>query len=165
MIRSFALSTLVAFAVAGAAAAQESHGHDDDHHVSELGGIRAVHAWTRSTDGDTALIFADIENRSAQTVVLTGGESALAEDVRLVGFQMTDGEPHYVALPEMPIGAGKEILLEPEGLALQLTGVKQALREGTEIEVELEFDTGHMDVHVEVGRADATRHSHAGHAH
>lgn len=166
MLRTFASLSLVAFALAIPAMAQETHGHGDgEHHISELGGVRAVHAWTRATDGDTALIFVEIENRASHPVVLTGGESDLAEYGRIVGFQLSDGEPHYVAVPEMPIGAGKEILLEPEGLALQLTGLKQPLREGTEIEIELEFDTGHMDVHVEVGTANATQHSHAGHSH
>lgn len=163
MLRAVSRACLVLVAATSVAFAADEPDHD--HHVSELAGLRAIHAWTRATDGDTALVFVEIENRSEATVVLEGGESAAAASADLVGFQMTDGRPEYVTLPKMPIAAGRELVLEPEGLALRLSGLGAPLAQGDEIEMELEFDVGHMDVHVAVEAENATRHSHAGHAH
>lgn len=165
------LATTSAFllALAVGAFAADDHDHDDDHghdhHVSELGQVRAVHAWTRATSGDSALIFVDIENHSDAVVVLQGGESDFAESAELVGFRLKDGEPSYVVLKSVPIKGGTELVLEPEGLALRLNGLSEPLHEGEEVEIEIEFDAGHMDVFVEVGAATAKAHSHAGHQH
>ena len=165
MVRAVSRACLALVAATSVAFAADEHDHD--HHVSELAGVRAIHAWTRATDGDTALVFVEIENRSEATVVLEGGESEAAASAELVGFQMKDGQPVYVTLPKMPIAAGRELVLEPEGLAFRLSGLGAPLAQGDEIEMELEleFDVGHMDVHVAVEAETATHHSHAGHAH
>jgi len=163
MLRSLGFASLCIAGLATSALAADEHAHD--HHVSELDGVRAVHAWTRATNADTALVFVEIENGSAETVLLEGAESAAAASAELVGFQMQDGEPGYVALPKMPIAAGRELVLEPEGLALRLTGLRAPLVRGDEVEVELAFDIGHMDVDVAIEAENATRHSHAGHVH
>ena len=163
MFRKLLLATaLLTFA---APAFAEDHDHDHDHHVSELDGLRAVHAWTRATSGKTALVFVEIENGSGKDVLLQGGESAHAASVDLVGFKLQDGAPAYVLLPSLPVKAGREVELSPEGLALRLNGLKEPLKEGEEIEMEIEFDAGHLEVHVEVEDADATQHGHAGHSH
>ena len=147
------------------AAATPALAEDHDHHVSEREGLRAVHAWTRATSGKTALVFVEIENGSSGDVLLQGGESELAASVDLVGFKLKDGAPSYVLLPSLPVKAGREVVLSPNGLALRLNGLREPLVEGEEIEMEIEFDTGHLEVHVEIEDADATRHSHAGHSH
>lgn len=166
MIRAAAFAAVLAAALAGPAfAGEDDHDHDSDHHVSELAGVRAVHAWTRATSGDTAYVFVEIENQSNAPVAIEGGEAAFAQSVELVGFQLKDGEPGYVVLPEVPIQPGKDLKLEPEGLALRLSGLSEPLQEGAEVEIEIEFDTGHMEVHVEVGAENARAHSHAGHQH
>ncbi|MEF2073964.1 copper chaperone PCu(A)C [Consotaella aegiceratis] len=166
MSRNSSLALILAcLSVAWPALAEDDH-HDDDHHVSELDGVRVIHAWTRATSARTTEVFFDVQNRSDADVALTGGESGIAEMVSLVGFTMSgEGEGTYETLPSVPIKAGGTMKLAPNGLALQLGGLKQALRQGDEIEIEVIFDIGHMDVHVEVEAADATQHSHAGHNH
>lgn len=165
MLRAIA-AAVVAFALAGAAFAQDHmHDEDEEHHVSELNGVRTVHAWTRATSGPDALVFVSIENNSPNEVVLLGGECECAASVELVGFELKDGEPAYTPLPGVPVRAGGELALEPNGLALRLSGLSAALVQGGELEMEVELSVGHLDVHVEIGAADATQHSHAGHRH
>ena len=142
----------------------EEH-HDHEEHVADLDGLRAIHAWARATSGSTAQVFVELENTGDDTVTLLGGEADIAATVTLVGFQLVGGEATYVALPEMPIPAGREIVLAPNGLALALTGLTQALVQGEHFEMEIEFDTGHLEVVVEIEAANATQHSHAGHNH
>lgn len=147
----------------------EDHDHDehDDHfhHEGEAHGVRTVHAWTRATNGKTALVFVDIENKSDHDVTITGGESGIAESVELVGFQLEDGEPAYVSLPSVPIKAGTEMTLAPSGLALRMEGVKSPLVKGEEHLIEIEFDFGHIEMFFQVEDADARHHSHVGHQH
>lgn len=167
MIRTIAIAAVAAvFVSLGAAVAQDhDHDHDGDHHVSELNGVRTVHAWTRATSGPDALVFVEVGNRSAADAVLLGGECECAASVELVGFELKDGEGVYTPLPGVPVGPGHELMLEPEGLALRLTGLTAPLVQGGEIEMEFAFDIGHLDVHVEIGAANAKQHSHAGHKH
>lgn len=143
----------------------EDHEQDNSSHEGEADGVRTLHAWTRATPGKTALLFVDIQNTSDHAVSITGGHSEVAESVELVGFQLKEGEPDHVALPPVPIKAGTEMSLAPNGLALRLNGVRMPLREGEEHGVEIEFDFGHIEMRFQVEAADAKQHSHAGHQH
>ena len=167
MIRTVRAAVLAGLLAAVPAVAEEAHGHadGDSHHEAAAGGLRAVHAWTRATSDTTALIFVDIENGSDKTVSIVGAEADWAETVELVGFQLKDGEPTWVALPPVPVKAGTEMVLSPDGLALRAIGVKQPLGAGEERNIEIEFDAGHLDMVLQVEAADARAHSHAGHQH
>ena len=150
---------------AHAEAGHHDHDEEDVDHLAEMNGVRALHAWTPATDGTTALVFVTIENRSNRDIRLEGAESDMAESAELVGFQVKDGEPAYEALPFVPVKPGRELVLQPNGLAIRLTGLGRPLSKGDEIEVEFHFDTGHVPMHVQVEAANATNHSHAGHQH
>jgi len=144
----------------------DAHGEEEQSdHVSEGAGVRVVHGWTRATRGDTALIFAEIENRSEGEVLLTGAETAIAESAQLVGFQVKDGALSYAPLPAVPLAAGREMELAPNGLAIRLNDLSRRLAEGDTVDVTLTFDTGAVAVHVAVESANATQHGHAGHQH
>ncbi|SFO52825.1 Protein of unknown function [Cohaesibacter marisflavi] len=152
----------------------EKSGHDEHHHeegehsehVSELHGMRSVHAWTRaSSKGDDALVFVSLENESDQTILFKGGEFDHAQSVELVGFTMQDGKDVYVPLPQMPIEAGQTMVLAPKSLALRLGRIDEDLHKGDVIELHLLFDVGEMHVSVNVEAESAMHHSHAGHIH
>ena len=165
--------------------AKEDHGHeehhedghdehsdhaDDDHeehpdHKGSANGVTALHAWIQATSESTALLYVEIENASDDEILITGAETDIAESVDLVGFQLKDGEADYLILPSVPIKPGKELVLAPNGLALRLNGLNQAFEKGDEFEIELEFDFGHVEMHVQVEAENATQHSHAGHQH
>ncbi|MCK5749894.1 copper chaperone PCu(A)C [Oricola sp.] len=138
---------------------------DHSHHEGGIDGVRTVHAWAQATTGKTALVFVDIDNESDRDIAVTGGESAIVSSVELVGFQLKDGEPVYVALPPVPIKAGTEMTLTPDGLALRLNGLATPLVEGDEHEIGIEFDFGHVEMLFQVEASDARHHSHAGHQH
>src|SRR5690606_30806429 len=129
---------------------------DHDDHVAEADGIRALHAWTNATSGSTALVYIEIENSSDAEVILTGGQTDIAQSVELVGLQNSGGELSYTAIPEMPIAAGSEMVLSPNGLALQLNGLSEALAEGEHFHIDIEFGDIHLDTSVEIQSATAT---------
>ncbi|WP_269585689.1 copper chaperone PCu(A)C [Roseibium sp. Sym1] len=155
-------------------AVSKDHAHEKPHdgdyqehpdHKGGANGVTALHAWIPATSDKEALLFVEIENGSDAVVRFLGAETEMADMVELVGFQMTDGEAAYVPLPSVPVKPGKDLVLAPNGLALRLTGLKQAFEKGDTFEIELEFDFGHVDMPVQVEAANATRHSHAGHQH
>lgn len=167
MIRYLILPALLL--IAGPVHAGEDHGHAHDSggdtHLATLGDIRLVHAWTRATDRGEALIFMEIEHKGAEAATLTGGATDIADGVTLVAFQSRDGAAGYVALPDLTIAPGTEMVLRPEGVALLLTGLDAPLVEDKSFGMEVEFARGHAEVIVQIEAANATRHSHAGHAH
>jgi len=169
MIRATLIALLLLATPAFAQEHEDDHGEHaeeyHDEHVAELDGLRAIHAWARATSSSTAQVFVALENTGEDAVTLRGGEAEIAATVTLVGFQLVGGESAYVALPEMPIPAGREIVLAPNGLALELAGLTRPLVQGEHFEMEIEFDTGHLEIVVEIESATATQHSHAGHNH
>ncbi|SHL57367.1 copper chaperone PCu(A)C [Roseibium suaedae] len=167
MLANFAVSCSLLAALSVPAFSEDAagHHHGEAEHVSELGGVRIVHAWTRATEDEEALVFFELENGSDKTVTLIGGESEAASAVALVGIDFKGGEAKLVPLPQVPVKPGSELHLDPESLALQLTGLTAPLKQGDVVEVEVQLDLGHLDVDVEVEAADAKGHSHAGHSH
>lgn len=167
MIRALA-ATVSAFVLLSQPVSADGHDHEEgerSRHESEAHDVRAVHAWTRATSDMTALVFVEIENNADRDIAITGGESGVADSIELVGFQLKDGQPAYIALPPVPIKAGTAMTLTPDGLALRLNGVRQPLVKGEEHEIEIEFDFGHIGMLFQVEDADARNHSHAGHQH
>ncbi|WP_319529979.1 copper chaperone PCu(A)C [uncultured Cohaesibacter sp.] len=147
--------------------AHEEAGHEDhDHHVSELKGLRSVHAWTRAAHkGEDALVFVELQNHSGEDAAFKGGEFDHAVSVELVGFVLKDGKDTYVPVPGMPLKAGQELHLEPKGLALRLNGIEEDFHKGESFEMHFVFERGEMEVDVLIEAEDAKQHSHAGHMH
>jgi copper(I)-binding protein len=139
---------------------------DDADHVAQTGDVKVVHARSRATDADGGVVFMDIESLGGSSDRLTAAESGVAERVEIHGAVLQDGEMASQPLDAVEIPAGGEFVLEPGAVFLKLVGLKQPLRQGEEFEVELLFaKAGELDARVLVEAADATQHSHAGHAH
>ncbi len=155
----------------GATALQagDDHGHDDHDedaaHLFEIGGLEVLHPWTRATEEDEALVFMELINEGAAAVAVEGAEAGFAEAAELVGFRMQDGEGGYEALPPVPVQPGREMELAPDAMAIRLTGLSRHFEEGDHVELTLITSAGALEIEVAVEAADATQHSHAGHAH
>lgn len=158
-MRSFLFAT--ALVLAAPALAEDDHSH----HLSDLDGFRAVHAWTRATSGGEAMVFVELENRRDSDVLVEGAESDIAAAAALVAFDLKDGVPSYSVLPPLPVPAGREMHFEPDALAIRLTGLTRRLAEGEAFDMHLETSLGEIALHVEVEAATAQHHSHAGHSH
>jgi copper(I)-binding protein len=65
----------------------------------------------------------------------------------------------------LPVAPETEMMLAPQGVALRLDGLSRDLAEGDSFNVTVSFAQSDVALTVEVEAADATQHSHAGHAH
>lgn len=141
-------------------------GAEDDAHVSKIGDVRLLHAWTRATEDATADVFVEIENQGSEAVRLTGGSADLAERITLVATSTRAGDLTSETIEAIPIRPDVTLTLEPGGLYLNLTGLDRDLTEGDSFPMTLVLEpAGEVEINVDVEAADATRHSHAGHAH
>lgn len=143
-------------------ALSETVGHA---HLAEADGLRVLHAWTPATPADSdALVYLEVENRSAAEAMLTGGE-AMGRPLDLVGFSYGASGESWTVLPGLPIPAGAEMDLEPKVLALRWTDVPVDLVEGADLDITVTLGDARLQAEVEIGARDATAHSHAGHSH
>lgn len=153
------------FAFAAVADNHDHAHHDHGDHKAALGAVTLLHAWAAESQGADALVYVEIDNAGDVPVTLLGAETDIAADVKLVGFQSKDGGTSYVALPKVSIAAGAEMTLEPGGVAFRMTQMSRHLHEGDEFEIHIVFDTGEVEVMVQIEAPGATQHSHAGHNH
>jgi copper(I)-binding protein len=140
-------------------------GAEEHEHVATAGDIRIVHAWARAAagGGDT-LVFMEIENKGAADRLLSA-ETDKASSAEPVGITMKDGASTTTPLGPVDIGTG-ETVLDPGGMAIALRGLTGNLVKGEDFDLTLQFEkAGAVELDVEIEAADATEHSHAGHAH
>ncbi len=164
MLKPILTSMLVALMPAAAWSEGKLH-HDHGEHLAEADGLRALHAWTPASDDDIALVFVELENTDDHAITLTGVGSEIATKGALVGFTLVDGEGTYVPLDHMVLAAKRDMALTPNGLAIQLSGVKTHRHQGEAFHLHLVTDHGELEIEVAVEAHDAHQHSHAGHSH
>jgi len=141
-------------------------GAEDSDHLSEIDGVRVLHAWTWAHQSGTVDVYLEIENESGADARLVGGDAHdVAEGLDILANPTTAGADP-VPLPELIIPAGADLILDENGVFIRLTSFASETEEGDEFEIHLEFaGLGELEVHVEVEAEDAKQHSHAGHNH
>ena len=150
---------------ASAAWAADEHGDDEDH-LAEAEGVRVLHAWIEETRGPEARVYLEIENTGSEELILKGGDTGIAGAVTLVGLDFNSGGSTPVPLGELPIPAGNELELTPDGVFLLITDLAKPLAEGEEFEMHIELEpVGEIEIHVDVEAEGTLQHPHAGHNH
>lgn len=128
--------TLVSTTLTGCAGGSVD-GHDELHFSD--GWVR-VSEYSDHVDGITGA-FATIENHTAHDVTLVGGSAEIANMVEVHEVIMMDGEMKMQAKDGgILIKAGESVTLEPGGLHVMLMGLKEAILEGDEVTLTLDFD-------------------------
>ncbi|MEM8980182.1 MAG: hypothetical protein AAGD04_11910 [Pseudomonadota bacterium] len=139
---------------------------EDDDHLSEVDGLRILHAWTRAHQIGTADVYLEVENQSNRDAKLTGGDVHEGDGEVVILAQPTQANSSPVPLPDFIFPMGSDFIFDEDGVFLRVSGVEDELEEGDELEIHLAFDGfGELVVHVEVESEDAKNHSHAGHNH
>lgn len=156
---------LTLFALLAAVLAIPASAQDPQPHLAQAEGIRILHAWTRATPQGEAYIFAQIENTSPRERRLIGAETAVATKAEVVGFAYVQGRPLWSELPGVPVAAGGALHLEPDALALRLSGLSAPLKEGDPLALIFLFDGLEIAAKAEIRDPSARQHSHAGHSH
>lgn len=153
----------------GSHASDPAHEHEetgDGHHRVDAGGVTILHAWARATDDGSTEIFMELTNGSGSEVTLLGAhmhETGL--EAIVMGAPVKAGDAP-VELGPLPIAAGMEFDLDPDGVYLLLTGLTEPLTQGDMFALDLKLEPiGEVEITVDVEVENAMQHSHAGHMH
>jgi copper(I)-binding protein len=135
----------------------------------KLGNITVEQAWGRVTPGGsrTGAIYLIIHNTSPNDDLLLAVDSSAAQTTAVHESRIVDGVASMEALPVgIPMPSHGEVVMQPGGIHIMLTGVSKALIVGSTIPVKLVFqEAGSLDFEVPIlplGTADPTV-THAGH--
>ena len=128
--------TLISTTLTGCASGSVD-GHDELHFSD--GWVR-VSEYSDHVDGMTGA-FATIENHTDHDVTLVGGSAEIANMVEVHEVVMLDGEMKMQAKEGgILIKAGESVTLEPGGLHVMLMGLKEAILEGDDVTLTLDFE-------------------------
>jgi copper(I)-binding protein len=87
--------------------------------------------------------FLTIKNQSNQDIALIGASSSAAKTVELHTHDMKNGVMKMYQVPNIPVKAKSQTVLQPGGYHIMLIGLtKKPLKVGQEIELILNFSNG-----------------------
>lgn len=122
---------------------------------AEAKGVTVTDAWVRPTVGDLRIsaAYMTIANTSGEDDVLKAAKSPRAKRVELHITQMSDDGVMKMRPVEegLPVPAGGTALLKPGGAHVMIMGLDEALVEGGELPLTLEFEkAGSVELSVPV---------------
>ncbi|WP_320036409.1 copper chaperone PCu(A)C [Halarcobacter sp.] len=86
--------------------------------------------------------FMKVKNSSNETISIVKASSDASKVVELHTHLMKDGVMKMIQVPSIEIPANTEVSLQPGGFHIMLIGLNQALKEGENITLTLEFSNG-----------------------
>lgn len=123
-------------------------------------------AWVRATVAgvDAAAVYVAVENRGRQPDKLLGAATPAAVSAIVHRTTHRNGVARMGLVGELDIAPGKTVRIEPGGLHIMLTGLKQPLAAGMHLPLTLRFQhAGTVSVQVQVvpitaGAPDGAHH-------
>jgi len=109
--------------------------------------------WARASilQSRPGVAYLTIRNNSASADRLLGVTSPLAGNISVHTSNMSNGVMTMRSIPGLKIKAGQEITMQPGGMHLMLTGLREPLRKGAQLPLVLEFETaGRLHVNASI---------------
>lgn len=116
--------------------------------VIEVGNLRLVNPWTKSSIGaHDATVYFEVQNKGAEAEVLTGASSSLATTVLLVREEKRADETVAVPMASVDIPAGAAVIFARRVGGIALRGLTEPLVMGKLVPVRLDFGrVGPVDI-------------------
>jgi copper(I)-binding protein len=157
---------LFALVLALACASPAFAAENSNTHKTQVQGVEILHPWARATRNGRTQVFLEMLNDSGRELSLRGGAAVDGPGrLRVMASPLRAGGAP-VLLDAVPIPAGSDFDLEPEGVYLELDGLEGGLEQGAQILLSLDLDPiGTVEITVDVEAENAMQHSHARHSH
>lgn len=110
--------------------------------ASAAGSINVKDAWVRLPPPGSQIGVAYLTLEPKQNMVLISAQSPVSKTVELHNMSMNDGVMQMRHLDQLTLEAGKAVKLEPGGLHLMLIDLKQPLKIGDKVPLDLKFTLG-----------------------
>jgi copper(I)-binding protein len=107
------------------------------HLAHAAGNVSAKDAWVRLPPPGAKVVGAYLTLEAKQPMTLTGAKSPTAESVELHTMSMNNSVMQMRQVPSIALEADKPLKLEPGGLHLMLIGLKQSLKAGDTVQIDL----------------------------
>jgi len=121
-------------------------------------------AWVRGTVPAQKATGAFMKITSKQDAALVGASTPLADKAEVHEMKMQGDVMKMNAIPRLPLPAGKPVELSPGGYHIMLFGLKQPLKAGDKLPLELQIEQGGkretVKVDVEIRPLDTDAHQH-----
>ena len=106
--------------------------------------INVSHAWVQEAPPSAEVLagYMDLQNQSPQSQVLLRARSADFKSVMLHQTVTKGGMTHMNHSPQIEIKAGSTLQFSPGGYHLMLMNPKKPLRQGDQVQITLEFQSG-----------------------
>src|SRR3954463_8295570 len=134
----------------------------------KAGDLVISQAWSRATPGGAKIAggYLTIENKGTAADRLIGGSGDIAGKVEVHEMAMNNGVMTMRALDKgLPIEPGKTVKLAPGGYHLMLMDLKNPLKQGDKVPLELQFENaGKVTVSLDVQGVGAQAPAAAGHS-
>ena len=147
----FYLTVALAFVhLAGGATAQESR----------AGSIQIMHPWARATTTDATAVYVTIVNTTAKPDRLLKATADIGH-ASIHEMKEESGVARMRSVDSLVIPEKTEVSIQPGGLHLMLTNLKQPLAEGSGFPMTLVFETaGEVRIDVQVRKAGSKSMKH-----
>jgi len=110
--------------------------------VAAAADLKVDNAWVRAPAPGQKTASAYAELMSPSNAALVTASTTVAERVELHSMSVDGGVMRMRAVPRVELPAGKTVKLAPNGLHLMLFGLKQPLKEGDKVSLELGIQSG-----------------------
>lgn len=100
--------------------------------------------WVRHVppSAEVTAAYFDLVNTGSEPEVLVGAKSPSCAEIELHETVEQDGKMRMLRVERMVVPAGGKFQLKPRGSHLMLIGLKQPLREGSTVRIQLQFESG-----------------------
>ena len=111
---------------------------------SFAGSVTVMHPYVRAVPSGhpNSAAFMVLKNTSEQDRALVSARSNISKVVELHTHKKEGGMMRMRQVKQIDIKAGSKTVLKPGGLHVMFIGLKQQLKAGDKVELELEFDDG-----------------------
>lgn len=110
--------------------------------------------WARATVPGQDSTAAYMQLKSARNATLLSAESPAAKKTEIHEMKMEGTVMRMSAIPKLDLPAGKSVELKPGGYHVMLTGLKQPLKKGDVVQIQLRFEEGDKSVKTVEVRAE-----------
>ena len=153
MFRHFAVSAVfLALAFPGAVLA----------HSFTHGDIRVMHPWASvAAAGASSPVYMTLTNAGTEPDKLVAVEAKAAGRVEIQKAKKGGGATGYETIPTVELGAKKTVAMQPGGMRVLLTDLKEPLRHEYTVPLTLVFErAGRVEIQAVIQKSAAEGHTH-----
>ena len=131
-------------------------------HSFSQGDIRVMHPWASvAATGASSPVYMTLTNAGTEPDKLLAVEAKAAGRVEIQKAKKGSGATSYETIPAVDLGAKKTVQMQPGGMRVLLSDLKEPLRHEYTVPLTLVFErSGRVEIQVVIQKSAAEGHTH-----